>query len=394
MKTPKMSAERKKTLRKLAEMMNTRHRQPFPITKPLLECFDVALTREEADFLVRLGTKPFTRAEAASLTGVPEEEFNLLFEGLVRKGPISQQLTDGGESFALSGIMLGWFEVYLCDGQMTSEKREFSRRLDALFKSWGRLNVFPMRILLNRMYQKNAKPLQSILAPGGAGERSAPRTIPVGETVPVEPMKVYPAKTVQELIEKHGATNSIAVIHCFCRQYHKMVDEPCRFEMPPQSCVVIGPFAHSVAKHGAGHLISKDEAASLIRSLQQKGAVHQVFHENEDVDQPEIAICNCCWDCCGVLGSYSRAIMPLRLKSFFEAQMADASLCNACSTCADFCPVQAITIADDRANIDPRKCIGCGQCELQCPENAIRLLPHERTVLLPLPRRSQARIPW
>jgi ferredoxin len=394
MKTPKMSPERKRTLRKLIGMMNTRHRQPFPVTRPLLQCFDAALTQEEAEFLVCLGTTPFTRAQAASLSGLAQEKFNPLFDGLIRKGPISPQHAAEGELFSLAGIMVGWFEVYLSDGEMTAEKREFSRRLDELLKSWGRLNFFPLRILLSRMYSKNPTPAQSVLAAGRAGERISTRTIPVDETVNVEPMKIYPGKTVQELIEKHGAAGNIAVVHCFCRQYHKMIDEPCRFDMPPQSCVVIGPLSHHVARSGVGHLISKDEAAALIRSLQQKGAVHQVFHESEDVDQPELAICNCCWDCCGVLGSYSRAIMPLRLRSYFEAQLSDASLCNACSTCVGYCPVQAITLVDDRASMDSRKCIGCGQCELQCPENAIMLVPNERNVFLPLPRRSQARIPW
>src|SRR5512136_772561 len=99
MKTSKMRPERERTLRKVIGMMNTRHRHPFPITKPLLDCFDVALTREEADFLVRLGTEPFTRAEAASLSQLTPEEFNPLFDGLIRKGPISPQHDNGGEAF-------------------------------------------------------------------------------------------------------------------------------------------------------------------------------------------------------------------------------------------------------------------------------------------------------
>ncbi len=390
MKT-KMSPEREKTLRNLIGMMNTRHRHPFPITKPLLECFDVALTREEAEFLVLLGTRPFTRAEAAALSRLAPGEFDRLFDGLIRKGPISPQHTDGEEVFSLAGIMLGWFEIYLCDGQMTPEKREFSRRLDELFKSWGRLNVFPLRILLSRMYKKDPRPAQSVLA---ARENTSARTISVAETVPVEPMKIYPGKTVEELIAKHGTAGNIAVIHCFCRQYHKMIDEPCRFDLPPQSCMVIGPMSEHAVKYGAGRLLSKDEATDLVRSLERKGVVHQVFHENEDVNQPEVAICNCCWDCCGVLGSYSRAIMPLRLRSYFEAQVSEASLCNACSTCVDFCPVEAVTLVDNKASIDSRKCIGCGQCELQCPESAIRLLPKPRDVFLPLPKRSRARIHW
>ncbi len=169
MKTAKMSAERKKTLRRLAAMMNTRHRNPFPITRPLLDCFDVAVTGEEAEFLVRLGTAPFTRAEAASRSGLAEREFAPFFDGLVRKGLIAPQVCDGGEVFALAGIMVGWFKTYLSDGRMTAEKREFARRLDALFKSWGRMNVFPLRLLLTRVQAKDKEPLLSIVPAGGAG---------------------------------------------------------------------------------------------------------------------------------------------------------------------------------------------------------------------------------
>jgi electron transport complex protein RnfB len=113
---------------------------------------------------------------------------------------------------------------------------------------------------------------------------------------------------------------------------------------------------------------------------------------HEVLGKPEIAICNCCWDCCGVFGSYNRAYLPLHFKSFFEARLTDSSLCNGCELCADHCPVHAIALVDSKARIDDRKCIGCGQCELQCPEGAIHLMPHERNVLLPLGRKSEARI--
>jgi ferredoxin len=130
----------------------------------------------------------------------------------------------------------------------------------------------------------------------------------------------------------------------------------------------------------------------LLERLQARGAVHQVFHENEDADQPEIAICNCCWDCCGLLGSYNRGILPLHFRSYFEARMSDAGLCDGCGTCADFCPVQAISLVGQKAQVDVRKCIGCGQCSLQCPQGAVGLVPHERNVILPLVKPSHARL--
>ncbi len=286
--------------------------------------------------------------------------------------------------------MLGWFEVYLSDGEETPEKREFSRRLDALLKSFGKYNAFPLRTFLNEKV-RSSQPHQSILAPGRSPEPGKGRTIAVGKSIDIEPVKVYPSKTVAELIETHGDNGTIAVVHCFCRQYHKMIDEPCRFQHPPKSCLAIGSFARHAVEHGIGRSLTKGEAIALVRELQLKGAVHQVFHKAEDVHNPEIAICNCCWDCCGVFGSYNRGLLPLNLHSYFEARLEDPLLCNGCETCVDYCPVQAISLEKDRALIDAQKCIGCGQCEIHCPEEAIRLIANERTVFLPLKGKSEAR---
>ncbi|MBW2432129.1 MAG: 4Fe-4S binding protein, partial [Deltaproteobacteria bacterium] len=54
--------------------------------------------------------------------------------------------------------------------------------------------------------------------------------------------------------------------------------------------------------------------------------------------------------------------------------------------------VQAITVNNGKSQIDVDKCIGCGQCEFQCPNNVITLIAQEREVMLPLQKRSEARI--
>ena len=384
--------DRARSLRKLAELMNTRHKRPFPVTDPLLRCFDVALTPEETEFLIKLGTGPCTLDTAASLSALPADRFRAFFEGLVRKGFLWPQGTrDEREAFALAGIMLGWFEIYLSDGAETPEKREFARRLDDLFKSYKKMNTFPLRNLLNYKARRT-EPHQSIVSAASRPERGAGRTIEVGKTIDAGLMKVYPAGTVEELIEKYGDGNRIAVGHCFCRQYHTMIGEPCRFNHPPHSCISIGDLSRYAVEYGTGRYLSKSEAIALVRELQAKGAVHQIFHKDEDVRNPEIAICNCCWDCCGVFSSYNRGIMPLNLHSYYEARIPDASACNGCGTCAGYCPVQAISMVNDRCRIDAAKCIGCGQCEIQCPEKAVHLVANERTVFLPMRKKSEARI--
>ena len=385
--------EREKRLKELAKLMNTRHQNPYPIAEPLLSCLDHVLDNEELDFLIEMGTDPYTYETALSRSSLPEEPFKGLFEGILRKGyawPHDTQ--DGKQWFKLPGFMLGAFEVYLADGVETPEKKEFARRLDTLLQSFAKLNTFPTRNFFNSQI-RSSRPQQSIVIPGslpkGAGKG---HTITVGKTIDAAPTKVYPTKTVEALIEKNGDDQNIAVIHCFCRQYHKMMDEACRFEHPPQSCIAIGSLARFSVQYGTGRYLRKAEALELLHELQSKGAVHQVFHQDEDINNPEIAICNCCWDCCGVLGSYNRGIIPLNLHAFFEAQLSDESLCNGCAICIDFCPVQAISLDDDLSRIDREKCIGCGQCEIQCSQEAIRMVENERTVFLPLVKKSEARI--
>ena len=46
-------------------------------------------------------------------------------------------------------------------------------------------------------------------------------------------------------------------------------------------------------------------------------------------------------------------------------------LCDICGSCAAVCPVDAVTIDEFVALIDPGKCIECGNCLKICPARAI-----------------------
>ncbi|MGE5607958.1 MAG: DUF362 domain-containing protein [Bacillota bacterium] len=51
----------------------------------------------------------------------------------------------------------------------------------------------------------------------------------------------------------------------------------------------------------------------------------------------------------------------------------DKEKCNACKSCADVCPSQAITVPDDHAVVKAEDCIDCNACADTCPNGAITM---------------------
>jgi ferredoxin len=393
MEKKEISRERLANLRKLAHRMNKQNVTSIPVTRALLDCFDVVITPEENEFLLKIGRDTLEYREISTFSDLPEDGFRSFLRTLCEKGLLWTRYTEEGEElYVLPPILVGWFEIFLSDGQDTPQKREFARRVDDLFKSWGKLNTFPIRPLWNYQTQKKSRSHRRVVIPQKTREKVQTIQVDVSQKIDVPETKIYPAQSVYELIEKYGDKNEIAVVHCFCRQWRKFLDEPCRFKHADESCIALGSFTKYAVNYGIARYVSKEEALDIIKDVQKKGAVHQVFHESEDLDKPEIAICNCCWDCCGILGSYNRGLIPLRNRAYYLAQILDESLCTGCGSCVKYCPVRAMSVVNKKSRIDEAKCIGCGQCEIQCPEGIIGLVYQEREVALPLLKKSEARI--
>ncbi|OQY38709.1 MAG: ferredoxin [Candidatus Cloacimonetes bacterium 4572_65] len=49
----------------------------------------------------------------------------------------------------------------------------------------------------------------------------------------------------------------------------------------------------------------------------------------------------------------------------------DKETCMGCTACISSCPVEALTMVDDKAVVDETSCIDCGACIGTCPVSAI-----------------------
>ncbi|MBN2560246.1 MAG: 4Fe-4S binding protein [Phycisphaerae bacterium] len=53
------------------------------------------------------------------------------------------------------------------------------------------------------------------------------------------------------------------------------------------------------------------------------------------------------------------------------AATVDVEKCTGCGACVDVCPVEAITLNDEKAAVDQENCTDCAVCVAECPTEAI-----------------------
>jgi ferredoxin len=70
---------------------------------------------------------------------------------------------------------------------------------------------------------------------------------------------------------------------------------------------------------------------------------------------------------------YLRIIEPLYKNAFTVRPRVIWHRCNACGTCIEGCPMEAISFVNEKALIDDDKCIRCYCCHEMCPHEAIGL---------------------
>jgi len=389
MNEAQITKERRKKLAALAKLMTKQSRRFMPVTGELINCFDLVLSTEETDFLISMGTDMLTYEEVEALFKPVGNGSKEIFDKLLGKGLIKIYYDNNGKEFyQLPGIVVGWFEKYLSSGQFTAEKKEFGRRFSEYLNSFYRLNRIPLRSAVN--LQTRFMPAYNSISAIPAGIKT--KTVSLGTQVNIPEKEVMPCDNIDTLIEKYGADGRIAVSNCFCRRIRESVDEKCLFDQDEERCLGLGAQADYVVRCGIGRYISKEQAIEIIHKTEQKGAVHTIMHHRDEVNNEEIEICNCCWDCCGILGTYNRGILALSLKSYYIAGIKNSENCIGCGDCSKYCPSAAITSINGKAEIDTKRCIGCGQCAFQCQYDVIELTAMERRVDLPMLKPAEVRV--
>ena len=386
---------KKSDLRKLVLLMNRQNKRFIPPFEPILQCIDMVISPEELHLLLKMGTATYSYEQAAARSGMSRERFNPLFESLVQKTFLGTfESETGQEQYCLHPFIVGWLEgivTYLLD---KPEGKEFAKIFMSFFTSLKNRNSYPVRKVMDIFGKFTPITNQSVGTVYESKNEKGKSRIIINETVAVADTRIYPTNSVNDMIMEYGKKSIIGRFKkCMCREMTSQIDDPCRFKVPDDiSCTGFGDHIQPYLKKGYMIQICKEEAFDLLQKARDYGMIHSMFHEKDDAKMPQIGICNCCWDCCGIFRSYNMGAVPLRYDCYYVARIADNAKCTGCGRCEKFCPTAAIKVVDKKVELDAKKCIGCGQCVHQCVRFAVELVENRRTAFLPMLKPSEARI--
>jgi len=207
------------------------------------------------------------------------------------------------------------------------------------------------------------------------------RVVPVNKDVAIE-RHVAAFDDAVEILKNAGL---IAVADCTCRKKAELTGGSCG--KPLETCFMFGSMAQYYIDNRIGRRVDFNEAVKILRQAQEEGLVTQ-----PSTSQNPAGMCNCCGDCCGVLGAIKKYPAPAELVFSNYYASVNTFACISCGVCAERCPMEAISLENTGfAEIDLKRCIGCGLCAMQCPGNAIYLTekPEDKKRRVPVDTREQ-----
>ena len=167
--------------------------------------------------------------------------------------------------------------------------------------------------------------------PMGAGIM---RVIPVESSIPTGATQIDNEKCSYYIEKNKG---HLCISPCQCRRVRKMMGEGAG-DLDEDFCLFMGHVADQFIRLGRGRAVSVEEAKEIIRHSEEIGCVHQIttLHQGDT-----FAICNCQPQSCLALGVTQYYNSPIISQSNYVAE------------------------------IDPEKCVACGECTPTCANNAI-----------------------
>jgi NAD-dependent dihydropyrimidine dehydrogenase PreA subunit len=303
---------------------------------------ETIFTAEEAAIAVALPSTPASAGMLAEQLKMDEVKVGALVEAMAKKGILFSLAHEGTRYYVLLPLIPGIIENQLLTGEVSDRTRNVARFFDSYLS------------VLNKLESAGRRVFPSV---------PFARVITVDREIP-EDKSVQPYDRILQYIDR---AQHLGLVTCHCRHMYELLGDSC--DKPRDVCMAIGPGAKYMADYGLARPISREQAREVLERAEKAGLVHMVSNTGKYLD----FICNCCSCHCENLKSLkrSRGRGLAAISSFISAVNADE--CIGCGDCTVRCPMEALALRDEVAILDCGLCIGCGLCVSTCPTGAITL---------------------
>jgi len=327
----------------------TKYDDPDKI-RSLPEILRLMVTEEEASILLAL---PGTVREVEQKTGKRLNQVTATVNKCYRNGLImSMNRNDGEKRYSFVDI---YVDSILCDSRNNSLGPQWRE----LWKRWTKEQIERR----NSQFNPNA-PAQGLV-------------VPIPEMIHEHDHDaICPYEDARKIVEK---SRRIVVQQCPCRYRTGACDYP--FE---EMCMFFDGMAEYALERGHTREISKKEALDKIRRASELGLVHMTNSSYyTDASTGVEFLCNCCTCCCGILEPFISSDRKVQLGRNYYAEI-DPKKCNGCGTCEARCHFDAMKVTDGTAVVNRTNCVGCGLCAYVCEPKAVALRRKKGMTFVPM----------
>jgi len=327
-----------------------------PWNKTFYSILKELYTPDEAEVAIKFPYGICDFDQVLRATGYDSSKLQRIIDSLCVKGLVMDFWINGNYRYMLSPLIIGIFEFTM----MRTGEGLNTREMAVLFYEYLHDN----KQFYGRNFGKGMKvsPLRAI-----------PHEDAIDDTGQVEILDYEKASAIIDDV------NEFAVGICSCR-HEKLHAGVKKCDTPLETCTTLGPATEYMNRHGFARPVSKSELLENLARYREMGLVISADNVRKDVS----FFCFCCGCCCNVLLGVSRLGYPNALVTSSFIARNNCELCSECGTCAESCPIDAISIsADGRPSVNAEFCLGCGVCAVKCPSGAMRLTKRSQRVLHP-----------
>lgn len=308
----------------------------FPATESGIEIkiLKYLFNEKDAELFLTLSHSLETPQEIAERINKPAATISAHLDAMANKGLLFRLKKKGVSKYGAIAFVHGLFEF-----QVKNLKPELARMVGEYFEE-----------AFDKAMQKNADYFL--------------RVIPVNQSIDI----THNVASYENAVDIIQSKDSIVVTDCICRKRTEIIDEGCGKQL--EACFMFGSMGKYYLDNKMGREVSKDEAIDILKQCREEGLVTQ-----PGTAQNPAGMCNCCDDCCGVLGAIKKHPDPSDIVFSNHRISVASDECTGCEMCLERCPMDALSLNDnDVIAVSINRCIGCGLCVTTCPADVLRLI--------------------